>query len=85
MNAVPDTNHQGMSSFYKLRKILDKEIRYESHRQFLEDCVHHQIIPNGFSLNWKLGLESDENDKVSVINVLKMASFQLLHVVNPNM
>jgi len=46
--------------FTRLKKVTDRVCRYESHKQFLNDCVSNNIIPKGFDLQWKMDLPLNE-------------------------
>jgi len=52
--------------------------RYESHKQFFNDCVSHNIILKGFDLKWKMDLPLNEAEIERITDVLRNASFFLM-------
>jgi hypothetical protein len=57
-----------------------KEIRYRSHRDFLETCLPKNVVPKGFDFKWdiQLDVEVDLQDKYNTIK--KDASLKLVEV-----
>ena len=64
--------------FTRLKKVTDRVCRYESHKQFLNDCVRNNIIPKGFNLKWKMDLPLNETETERITDVLRNASFSLI-------
>ncbi|KAH3805059.1 hypothetical protein DPMN_133356 [Dreissena polymorpha] len=64
--------------FARLKKVIGKICRYESHRQFLLDCINLDLIPTGFDIKWKIDLETNRYEAASVSDILHKTSLSLM-------
>jgi hypothetical protein len=62
----------------RLFKLREKIIRYDSHHNFLSQCLAKGLIPNGFYLKWtmNLGISDQSNDYME--HILQETSRKLL-------
>jgi len=73
--AYPETEY---IEFARLKKVTGKICRYESHKQFLLDCINSELIPTGFDIKWKMDLETNSYEAASVSDILHKASLSLM-------
>ncbi|KAH3775130.1 hypothetical protein DPMN_176527 [Dreissena polymorpha] len=73
--AYPETEY---IEFARLKKVIGKICRYESHRQFLLDCINSDLIPTGFDIKWKIDLETNRYEAASVSDILHKTSLSLM-------
>lgn len=73
-----DTVSSDDINFSRLKKTTSKKHRYESHRQFLTDCLNGMIVPSGFNIKWTLSLDTNNDEKARVKQLLQDVSFSLM-------
>ena len=59
---VPINNNYNNYDVLKLDRLIDKSDRFESHRNFLNDCIRNKVIPVGLQINLTptIGNNNDE-------------------------
>ena len=58
--------------------LLEKDLRYSSHVNFLENCLKKDLIPKGFMLKWRLNVNTDKDLTEKCEKVKRDASLKLM-------
>ena len=59
-------------------RLKERQLRYESHREFLTKCLNQAIVPNGFEIKWNLQFDANETILSKCGKIKKDASLQFL-------
>lgn len=59
-------------------RLKERQLCYESHRDFLNKCLNKSIIPHGFEIKWNLQLDAHETILEKCEKIKKDASLQFL-------
>jgi hypothetical protein len=65
--------------FYNGMKDLQAtRARYQSHKEFLQNCLIKRVVPNGFKLEWDMSVGTTADRKERCENILYDASLHLV-------
>ncbi len=65
---------------FRRRQAVGKRLRYESHREFLDECIGLSVIPKGFRLKWDLQLDAEPTDSDRCKSIKTDAALKLMQV-----
>jgi hypothetical protein len=57
-----------------------KDIRYKSHKEFLEKCLQRGVVPKGFEIKWDIQLDVHPDLQEQCTKIKKDASLKLVQV-----
>ena len=63
-------------------RLKERQLRYESHREFLTKCLNQAIVPNGFEIKWNLQLDANETILSKCEKIKKRCVFTIFITVN---
>ena len=63
----------------QLKYIVGKQLRYESHLDFLDKCYENSVIPKGFQWKWSVQLDATaEEDKKGLESIRQCFGLKLI-------